>query len=139
MHTPKINHKKLTVGWVVNPYGQPDRKNTVFFYDFPKKGSVKHISFITISDVEENLLNRQTNPSPAIFYIDTDTELRNENGETAAKAATLWPRLAAAALRGSSLLGLGRPQEDPLPPASLLLCGLTAIMWPQLYLYSHHY
>ena len=38
MHPLKKNHKKLTVegGRGVNPYGQPDRKILVFFYDFPK-------------------------------------------------------------------------------------------------------
>ena len=29
------NHNTLTVRGEVNPYGQPDRKKTVF-YDFPK-------------------------------------------------------------------------------------------------------
>ena len=37
MYTSEKNTKQLTVRGGVNPYGQPDRKISVFFFDdFPK-------------------------------------------------------------------------------------------------------
>ena len=54
MYTSEKNTKQLTVrGGGVNPYGQPDRKISVFFYDFPKHYSESFIKFYEIKNWQQ--------------------------------------------------------------------------------------
>ena len=65
MYTSEKNTKQLTVrGGGVNPYGQPDRKISVFFFDdFPKYLS-KKFSFCISSAKLHRLESEQYFPNP---------------------------------------------------------------------------